>query len=83
MRPYHLPLTTIYCLLPTASLLGSRRHLFRLFSSLFNAADVHERLFRQMIPFAVANFVERTNRVRQRGNLTFLAGKRFGNEERL
>src|SRR5688572_13664187 len=64
------------------SLLGGS-HLLRLFFGFFDHADVHERTFGQVVPFAVAEFFEAADRFGERGHVTRFAGERFGHEERL
>ena len=50
---------------------------------LFDRADVHERVFRQVVPLAVADFFEAADRFGERRDLARLAGEHFGHEERL
>src|SRR5262249_52628998 len=59
------------------------RGLLRLLGGLFDATDVHERVLRQVIPFAVAELFEAPNRVRERRDFARFVGKRFGDDERL
>ncbi len=50
---------------------------------LFDDADVHEGVFGQVVPFAVADFFEAADRFGQRRDLARLAGEHFGDQERL
>ena len=50
---------------------------------LLDGADVHEGVFRQVVPLAVADFFEAADRFGQRRDLARLAGEHFGHEERL
>ena len=70
--------STIACL-PSLFLLT----LLPLLFGLLDRTHVHESVFRQVIPLAVADFFEAANRVFQRGDFTWLAGEDFGHEERL
>ena len=58
-------------------------HFLRLFLSLLNRPDVHKCLLRQMVPFAVANFLEAADGFPQRGDFARLAGEYFGHQKRL
>src|SRR5262245_11627763 len=58
-------------------------HLLRLLRRLFDRTDIHERAFRQVVPLAVAEFLEAADRLGQRGDITRLAGKRLRDDERL
>src|SRR5262245_61595623 len=79
-------------ILPTAALSIARRcrlrsvgflHLAGLFGGLFDAAYVHERRLRQVVPLAVAKFFEAADRVGDLRELARLAGEGLGHEERL
>ena len=56
---------------------------FACFGRFLDAADVHERLLGQVVPLAVAQFLEAADRLGQRRHLALLAGERLGHDERL
>ena len=58
-------------------------HLFRFRNHFFDRADHVERLFREMVVFAIENFLEASHRVFELHVLTGRAGKGFGDVERL
>src|ERR1700759_5162567 len=58
-------------------------HRLGFLEGFFDAADHVERLFRQMIAFAVDDHLEPTDRVLQRYIFTRRAGEHFGDVERL
>src|SRR3954465_8394961 len=58
-------------------------HLLGLFLGLLNHADVEEGALGQVVPLAVADFLEAADRVGQGRVLTFLVREDLGDEERL
>ena len=58
-------------------------HLFGFRNHFLDRADHVERLFREMVIFAIKNFLEASHRVFELHVLTGRAGKGFGNVERL
>src|SRR5579871_4112671 len=58
-------------------------HLLGLLGRFLDAADVHESVFRQVVPLAFAKFLEAANRLGQRRHLAGLVGECLGNDERL
>src|SRR5688572_28329904 len=58
-------------------------HLLGLLGRLFNGADIHERAFGQVVPLAVAEFLEAADRLGQRRHVAGLAGEWLGDDERL
>ena len=54
-----------------------------MFFGLLDRTDVHEGVFWQVIPLAVAKFLEAADRVFERRDLTRLAGEDFGDQKRL
>ena len=56
---------------------------FCLFFGLIDRTNVHERVFRQVIPLAVTQLFKAANGVFQRSDLTRLAGKHFRDQKRL
>ena len=65
------------------ALLDLHSHLFRLRDHFLNRADHVERLFREMVVFAGEDFLEASHRVFELHILAGLAGKGFGDVERL
>ena len=57
------------------------RHLLGGFLGLFDSANIHEGRLGEGVPFAVANFLKTSDRIRQRSELTGFAGKYLGYEE--
>jgi hypothetical protein len=60
-----------------------RCHLLGLFRGLLDRADVHEGLFGEMVPLAVADFFEAPNGIAKGRDLAGLARKDFGHQKRL
>src|SRR5688500_700592 len=50
---------------------------------LFDRADVHERVLREVVPFALANLFEAADRFGQRRDLARFAGEHLSHKERL
>src|SRR5262249_13733612 len=79
--------TTVHCSVRALGSIGSLppflRHLLRLFCRLLDAADVHERLLGQMVPFAVAQLLEAADRVLHRRHLAGPVREGLGHQERL
>src|SRR5262245_1515063 len=63
-------------------LFALREPLRRLFG-LLDRSHVHERILGQMVPFAVANFLEAADRVFERRDCALLTGEYLGHDERL
>lgn len=59
------------------------RHPLRLLRCLLDLAHVHERAFRQMIPFSLANLLERPDRVLKLRVIPRKAREHFRHVERL
>src|SRR4051812_30930364 len=61
----------------------SRLHLLADLDRLVDPADVHERLLGQRVVLAVADLLERPDRLGERRDVALLAGERLGHQERL
>ena len=63
--------------------LSTFRQSLGLLGSFLNTTDVEERRFGQVVPLAVAQFLEADDRLFARRDLALLPGERFRDEERL
>src|SRR5687767_13033816 len=72
-----------FVLRPSSRALFLRGQLLGLLVGLLDRADIHKRRLRQVIPFAVGDFLEAADRIVKGGDFAWFAGKHLGHEERL